>query len=57
MTGQMCLKQEGKKSTDEIVRGLSYDMLKQKVSDDRKNTLISQNVVSKDEEAYWLIDY
>ena len=49
--------QEVKKSTDDIVRGLSYDMLKQKVSDDRKNTLISQNVVSKDEEAYWLVDY
>ena len=49
--------QEVKKSTDEIVRGLSYDMLKQKISDDRKNTLISLNVVSKDEEAYWLVDY
>ena len=49
--------QEVKKSTDEIVRGLSYDMLKQKVSDDRKNTLKSLNVVSKDEEAYWLVDY
>lgn len=49
--------QEVKKSTDEIVRGLSYDMLKQKVSEDRKNILISQNVVSTDEEAYWLIDY
>lgn len=32
-------------------------MLKQKVSEDRKNSLISQNVVSTDEEAYWLIDY
>lgn len=49
--------QEVKKSTEEIVRGLSYDMLKQKVSEDRKNSLISQNVVSTDEEAYWLIDY
>ncbi len=49
--------QEVKKSTEEIVRGLSYDMLKQKVSVDRKNSLISQNVVSTDEEAYWLIDY
>ena len=49
--------QEVKKSTEEIVRGLSYDVLKQKVSEDRKNILISQNVVSTDEEAYWLIDY
>ena len=49
--------QEVKKSTEEIVKGLSYDMLKQKVSEDRKNSLISQNVVSTDEEAYWLIDY
>lgn len=49
--------QEVKKSTEEIVRGLSYDMLKQKVSEDRKNILISQNVVSTDEEAYWLVDY
>ena len=49
--------QEVKKSTEEIVKGLSYDMLKQKVSEDRKNSLISQNVVSTDEEAYWLMDY
>ncbi len=49
--------QEVKKSTEEIVRGLSYDMLKQKVSEDRRNILISQNVVSTDEEAYWLVDY
>ena len=49
--------QEVKKSTEEIVKGLSYDMLKQKVSEDRKNILISQNVVSTDEEAYWLVDY
>ena len=49
--------QEVKKSTEEIVKGLSYDMLKQKVSEDRKNSLKSQNVVSTDEEAYWLIDY
>ena len=49
--------QEVKKSTEEIVKGLSYDMLKQKVSAERKNNLISQKVVSEDEEAYWLIDY
>ncbi len=49
--------QEVKKSTEEIVKGLSYDMLKQKISEDRKNSLKSQNVVSTDEEAYWLIDY
>ena len=49
--------QEVKKSTEEIVRGLSYDMLKQKVSEDRRNILISQNVVSTDEEASWLVDY
>ena len=32
-------------------------MLKQKVSEDRRNILISQNVVSTDDEAYWLVDY
>ena len=40
--------QEVKKSTEEIVKGLSYDMLKQKVSAERKNNLISQKVVSED---------
>ncbi|SEL56659.1 hypothetical protein SAMN04487770_11289 [Butyrivibrio sp. ob235] len=46
-----------KKSTEGIVRGLSYDDLKLKIPDDRKERLKSLNVVSTSEEAYWLIDY
>ena len=43
--------------TEDILRGLSLDMLKQKVSAERRSELISLNVVSPDESAAWLIDY
>lgn len=46
-----------KESTEKIINGLSYDDLKQKISDIRRSNLESLNVVSKDKEAYWLIDY
>ena len=43
--------------TEDILRGLSFDMLKQKVSAERRSELISLNVVSPDESAAWLVDY
>ena len=46
-----------KKSTEEIIRGLTYGDLKLKVSDERKEILSSLGVVSTDENAVWLIDY
>ena len=46
-----------KESTERIIKDLSYDDLKKKISDIRRSNLESLNVVSKDKEAYWLIDY
>ena len=46
-----------KKSTEEIIRSLTYSDLKLKVLDERKEKLISLGVVSTDENAVWLIDY
>lgn len=48
---------EVKESTDKIIRDLSYDKLKQKISAERKEYLKSLHVVSTDESAVWLIDY
>ena len=48
---------EVKESTEKIIYGLSYDMLKMKISEERKEHLKSLNVVSNDENAIWLIDY
>ena len=46
-----------KKSTEEIIRDLTYGNLKNKVSDERKENLQTLGVVSTDENAVWLIDY
>ena len=46
-----------KKSTEEIIRDLTYGNLKIKVPDERKENLRSLGVVSDDENAVWLIDY
>ena len=48
---------EVKNSTEEIIRNLSFDDLKCKISDERRAVLEGLDVVSKDEEAVWLIDY
>ena len=48
---------EVKESTEEIIKGLSYAELTQKIPDERKECLKSLNVVSTDENAIWLIDY
>lgn len=47
---------EVKKSTEEILKKISYEELRKKVSD-RKENLQQLQVVSNDEKAVWLIDY
>ncbi len=46
-----------RQSTESILRDLSYDDLKRKISVERKEQLGSLSVVSKEESAIWLIDY
>lgn len=46
-----------KESTEAILDGLSYDMLKMKIPEERKERLKALKVVSSDENAVWLIDY
>lgn len=48
---------EVKESTEKIIEKLSYDELKRKITEDRKERVKSLNVVSTDENAIWLIDY
>ena len=48
---------EVKESTDDILRELTYQMLKQSISAERREILQKMNVVSSDENASWLIDY
>ncbi|HJA91805.1 MAG TPA: phage head-tail adapter protein [Candidatus Eisenbergiella merdipullorum] len=48
---------EVKDSTEKIIRRLSCEELKRKISEERKDCLKSLNVVSDDENAAWLIDY
>lgn len=42
-------------NTNEIIRKIDFSSSKQKVS--RRENLLSLNVVSTDEEAFWLVDY
>ena len=48
---------EVNESTDDILRELTYQMLKQRISAERREILQKMNVVSSDENASWLIDY
>ena len=48
---------EVKLSTDSLLRDLSYEDVKKKISDERKEQLKSLQVVSGDENAVWLIEY
>lgn len=48
---------EVKESTEKIIKNLSYDELKKKISEERKEYLKSLHVVSTHENAIWLIDY
>jgi hypothetical protein len=44
-------------NTNEIIRSMSFQDSKTKISDDIKAKLITSNAVSTDESAFWLIDY
>ena len=44
-------------STTRILKTLTYSDVKEKISDDRRKQLETLNVLSTDENAYWLIDY
>ncbi|MBO4243397.1 MAG: DinB family protein [Clostridiales bacterium] len=44
-------------STEDILRSMSFEDLKKKISGERREALTSLNVVSTDESAIWLIDY
>lgn len=46
-----------KKSTEEIIRNLTFSDLKTGVPDERREKLEQLGVVSEDENAVWLIDY
>ncbi|MCR5167157.1 MAG: phage head-tail adapter protein [Oscillospiraceae bacterium] len=48
---------EVKENTEAILCELSYEMLKQRISAERKEILQKLNVVSSNENAVWLIDY
>ena len=45
------------KSTTEILKSLTYQDSKEKISLEKRNKLEALGVVSTDENAYWLIDY
>ncbi len=48
---------EVRRSTEDLLQGLSFEDLKRPIPPERKERLESLNVVSRDEEAFWLIDY
>ncbi len=48
---------EVKESTEAILREMPYEMLKQRISPERREILQKLNVVSSNENATWLIDY
>ncbi len=48
---------EVRESTENMLEQLSYDDLKRKIPEERKGYLESLDVVSKQENAIWLMDY
>ena len=44
-------------STTQILKELTFSDIKEKMTDEKRKSLEKLNVVSKDENAYWLIDY
>ena len=45
------------KATTEILKSLTYQNLKDRISIEKRNKLEELQVVSTDENAYWLVDY
>ena len=48
---------EARESTEKMLERISYDELKRKIPEERKEYLKSLNVVNSNEKAIWLIDY
>lgn len=48
---------EVREGTENVISRMNYDSLKKYIPEERKQNLISLNVVSNDERANWLIDY
>ena len=46
-----------KQSTEDTVLGMDFDKLKTKIPTERREKLISLEVVSRSEDAFWLVDY
>ena len=44
-------------STTQILKELTFSDIKEKMTDEKRKSLEKLNVVSKDENVYWLIDY
>ena len=44
-------------STNAILNSLSFEDMKTKITEEKKQNLLALKVVSEDENAYWLIDY
>ena len=44
-------------STTQVLKALAYSDIKEKITDEKRKQLEMLNVVSGDENAYWLIDY
>ena len=44
-------------STTQVLNALTYSDIKEKITDEKRKQLEMLNVVSDDENAYWLIDY
>ena len=44
-------------STTQVLKALTYSDIKEKITDEKRKQLEMLNVVSDDENAYWLIDY
>lgn len=48
---------EVNQTTTQILKGLTYEDIKVKMTDEKRQYLESLHVVSEDENAYWLLDY
>ena len=46
-----------KQSTEDTLLGMDFDKLKTKILTERREKLISLEVVSRSEDAFWLVDY
>lgn len=44
-------------NTNNIIKDMSYEDSRKKVSDERKAELVKLHTVSENENAFWLIDY